>query len=96
MADLSKATPMPWKKQWQQLICDNSGDLVACMAGSDNVREDNRELIVHAVNCHDELVAALEAARTQISALGTPDDAVNNSILSMVDTAVSIAKGETP
>ena len=75
MVDFSNATPRPWRIDrddregmgWNIHITDESGNNRVCFMSNDgtgeNIRgESTAALIVHAVNCHDELVAALKAA----------------------------------
>lgn len=71
----AKHSPLPWRQHsgdgktyasvrshWGQCVAD-------CGSRSDNMAQANAELIVRAVNCHDELVAALKAVEPLVSFL---------------------------
>jgi hypothetical protein len=58
-------TPTPWKIFNDGMVYDKNNDLVCY--------DFNRETIVHAVNCHDELVEALRAIVNQREDCGKGD-----------------------
>lgn len=68
---MSKATPRPWHIDKDfPIITDNKGSGIAdcnyCAAKSDEINCANAELIVRAVNCHDELVKVLYEAKQEL------------------------------
>ena len=74
MSDTEKHTPTPWVKDDEGSRAQIRGDDMTIVAArhrlSGEVHDANMELIVHAVNCHDDLVAALELAQGLLADMG--------------------------
>jgi hypothetical protein len=79
----TKHSPTPWIAEGQQIVTKENGYRVATVSSPDprargkERMEDweycigNTDLIVRAVNSHEQLVAALKAARIYVSIHGT-------------------------
>lgn len=66
---MTKHTPTPWVNNGEGIIVCNDGDVFTMSTTllDDKEREANAAFIVKAVNCHDELVEALEIAYKNLS-----------------------------
>ena len=90
-------TPTPWVIQEFDSIIEiqQRGDDPPALAElpATKTGRANAELIVRAVNSHARLVAALEAAQDELSAIvDYRPDAVNNSTLDKISEALQLAK----
>lgn len=100
------ATPRPWKKnRYGQLEGSNGQrvhvyDLGVAMAmnSPDQEERDNAELIITAVNAHEALLKALNAARRDLVIVaengGSERDPVLRTI-KKIDKALKLARAET-
>lgn len=71
-----------------QIIADDAGDEVAAVYGHIDNNENARIAadIVHAVNCHEELLAACQAAFEELAAINT-----NQELIDQLDSAIARA-----
>jgi hypothetical protein len=92
-------TPGPWRAVLEDygmayseayVNIDDGWSKIASVWCSNKGYEANARLIAAA----PELFGALNAARSQLKTLGTPDDPVNNHIIGMCDAALAKARGE--
>lgn len=102
---MSKATPRPWmwaespkmKGSWQLWSAHEKGIYNTWIANSkgESISTDenfaNAELIVRAVNCHDELVEKLEVAIRALTRLGEG----NSANVFMMKESLKRARGES-
>ena len=98
-------TPGPWTTAGD-LILDAGGEQVGAITGDRTTADQddaNAALIVRAVNCHEDLVAALEAMVDVQSRrkhpLGLPDEGISHDAAdaaSKARAALAKARGETP
>ncbi len=95
----SNHTPLPWKNYARNVIGTVEDDVrfvADCRTvdvPSDEERYANAILIVHAVNCHAQLLAALEAADEKFSEMYTSRTGRMPEAVEMVRAAIAKAKG---
>jgi hypothetical protein len=96
---MSDHTKTPWHIAGKATIKMGQNDWIGTVNWRN--RDANAAFLVRAVNAHDALVAALDAARSQLRTLGGdhrpyadyPDsDRIQGAVLDMIDTALSLAK----
>ncbi len=69
----SKRTSLPWQRAGNLIVASSTGETIAIMHWQGDVeREANAELVVHATNCHEELIKALENTLSMLTLLNAP------------------------
>ena len=73
--DVNKVTPRPWGADRLEVVC-RAPNLSASVATTYNRHETDAAHIVHCVNMHDELVAALALAESAMNYMGAELDEI--------------------
>lgn len=97
---MSEATPRPWR-QWAtdgdhglEITIEGEGHAVTYLPDQSDLSEANAALIVRAVNAHDALVEALEAALATLEEWQADDGQGDDAAILNARAALALARGQ--